>query len=72
MAELFLLILMVVVFCAWLHHKTNGFSSLKKNSHGCRKDYKQTDWEDFDDYLSDSYLLDPGDPGSYFYNFIKN
>jgi len=43
MAEFFLSILMVVGFCVWLHHKTDGFASMKNNQ-GCQGCYKQTDW----------------------------
>ena len=62
LAEFFLFILMVVVFCAWLHHKTNGFANTRNNQ-GCQGSCKQTYWGKVD-----NYLYDPGDPGSYFYD----
>ena len=63
MGEFFLFILMFVVFFAWLHHKTKGFACYE-DSQGCQGYCEQIDSENLG-----SYLYDPGDPGSYFYDF---
>ena len=61
MAEFFLFILMVVVFCAWLHHKTGIFENLEIDNTPIAHEKWQKDLEE--DLKNNRYV-----PGSYFYN----
>ena len=61
MAEFFLFILMVVVFCAWLHHKTGVFENLEI-------DNTLSSHEEWEEELDDNLNNDSNFPGSYFYS----
>ena len=61
MAEFFLFILMVVVFFAWLHHKTGVFEKLEVGN-------SQLSHEEWQKELDDNLNNDPNFPGSYFYS----
>ena len=70
LGEFFLFILMVVVFFAWLHHKTKGFKNIIVNNQGCQKCCKQTyinypTWKNLDEELNN----DPNFYGSCCYNY---
>ena len=61
MAELFLLILTGVVFCAWLHHKTGFLKDIEI-------DNTPTTHNKWFEQLEEDLNNDSNVPGSYFYN----
>jgi len=61
LAEFFLFILMVVVFCAWLNHKTGIFENLEI-------DNTPITGEEWQERLEEDLNNDPHVPGSYFYS----
>ena len=65
MAELFLLILTGVVFCAWLNHKTGFLKDIElDNTPFSHDEWKKKLEEDLDN--------DPNNPSGYLYDFLDD